>query len=261
MGYSQAERLELSQKAEAARKVMRDVHAEAGANELTEEQNTRYEAAKAEVRSVRAAIARMDEQDRFDAEFAAEQRATSPDNMRPLDQVGAMVNDGGQVEDRMVAAGREFLRKQSHSIAAWGDTAADVVDAADDWTDAECIAASPHYRDAFWRLHAGDTSGAHLVHKISADLQVDNDTQAGIFVAPMQFTAGILKARDQRNVLARDARRISVRNARALGVRKRTSKASTFTWGSELAEPSTDTSLAYGGKELTPHDWSAEARI
>ena len=72
MGYSQAERLELSQKAEAARKVMRDVHAEAGANELTEAQQTRYDNAKAEVRSVRAAISRMDEQDRLDAEFAAE---------------------------------------------------------------------------------------------------------------------------------------------------------------------------------------------
>lgn len=97
---------------------------------------------------------------------------------------------------------------------------------------------------------------AHQVRLEERDLSVSSDTQAGYLVPPEQFVMELLKNLDDQTLIRGLARTFQVPMAKSLGVPKRTSKASTWVWGTEIATPSKDTTLAFGKRELHPKNAS-----
>lgn len=84
-------------------------------------------------------------------------------------------------------------------------------------------------------------------------LAQDNPTQAGYLVAPQQFVGQVIG--DLNNVTF--MRQISnvlpaLEGAQSLGYPKRTSRMSTFAWGTEIQAPTADTALAFGKREFKP---------
>src|SRR5690606_310022 len=97
--------------------------------------------------------------------------------------------------------------------------------------------------------------------KPSAALQSDNAEQAGYLLASEQFAAGILKEVDDLVFVRQRAKIHTVPQAESLGIRKRTSKANTFDWSSELQVSAEDESLKYGKKVLHPHHLTGRIRV
>lgn len=110
---------------------------------------------------------------------------------------------------------------------------------------------SADYRDAFAAYLRGGRDNISA-EQFSA-LQSDDATQAGYLLASEQLAAGILKEVDDLLFIRRYAKIHTVLEADSLGIRKRTAKASTFGWSSELQVSTEDSTLAYGKKVLTPH--------
>lgn len=116
------------------------------------------------------------------------------------------------------------------------------------------------YREVFGQYLLGEAGRDALIARANQirlehrDLQVDNETQAGALVPPQMFVAELIKNLDDETYLRQWARGFTIANAQSLGAPKRTAKASTWTWGSELADPTAtrDTTLAFGTRELYP---------
>lgn len=84
-------------------------------------------------------------------------------------------------------------------------------------------------------------------------LQQDNPSQAGYLVAPQQYVAQIIE--DLNNIMV--IRQMSnvlppLSGAQSLGFPKRTTRMSTFAWGTEIQAPTADTALAFGKREFKP---------
>jgi HK97 family phage major capsid protein len=92
-----------------------------------------------------------------------------------------------------------------------------------------------------------------LSHEEFAALRSDDAAQAGYLVASEQFASELLKAVDDLVFVRSYARIHTLREADSLGIRKRTAKAATFGWSSELSVSTDDSTLAFGKKTLTPH--------
>lgn len=116
---------------------------------------------------------------------------------------------------------------------------------------------SAQYQDAFNRA----LTGRNLTGEEYAALQSDNADQAGYLLAPVQFSSELLKAVDDECLIRQYANITTVAEADSLGIRKRTTKASTFGWSSELAVSTDDSSLAYGLKVLTPHPATGAVKV
>lgn len=86
-----------------------------------------------------------------------------------------------------------------------------------------------------------------------AALQSDDFEQAGYLLAPEQMAAGILKEVDDICFVRKYAKIHTVLEASTLGIRRRTARASTFNWSTELVVSAGDSALRYGKKVLTPH--------
>lgn len=115
------------------------------------------------------------------------------------------------------------------------------------------------YRNAFSK---GLRSGANgLVPEELAALRSDDADQAGYLVASEQFAAELLKGVDDINFVRQYATIHTVREADSLGIRKRTAKAATFDWSSELSISTEDSTLAYGKKVLTPHHLTGMIKV
>lgn len=113
------------------------------------------------------------------------------------------------------------------------------------------------YRDSFARaLRGGRMSSDEF-----AALQSDNSEQAGYLVASEQFAAGLLQEVDDLLFIRQHATVHTVREADSLGIRKRTSRANTFGWTSELELSDEDNSLKFGKKVLTPHHLTGEIKV
>jgi HK97 family phage major capsid protein len=125
---------------------------------------------------------------------------------------------------------------------------------------AKSVRDTPEYREVFSQYCAGEASREYLherarqIRAEQRDLQVDNYTQAGALVPPVQFVNELLKDLDDAVLIRGLARKFTVPTAISLGVVKRTAKASTWGWGQELTDPTAtkDTTLAFGGRELHP---------
>ena len=118
---------------------------------------------------------------------------------------------------------------------------------------------STAYRQAFSNYLAKGEKG--LSAERFAALQSDSAEAAGYMVVSEQFAAGLLKELDNLLSVRRYARVHTVREADSLGIRKRTSRANSFSYSTELALPTVDTSLKYGKKVLRPHPMVGEIKI
>lgn len=107
------------------------------------------------------------------------------------------------------------------------------------------------YRSAFAKYLKEGARG--LSPDQHAALRSDDADQAGYLVASEQFATEVLKDVDDLLFVRRYARTYQVREADTLGIRKRSAKASTFAWSSELAVSTDDSTLVFGKKVLTPH--------
>lgn len=115
------------------------------------------------------------------------------------------------------------------------------------------------YRDAFNKALRGGANGLSMDEM--AALRSDDADQAGYLVASEQFASELLKGVDDVNFVRQYATIHTVREADSLGIRKRTAKANTFDWSSELAVSTEDTTLAYGKKVLTPHHLTGMIKV
>ena len=92
-------------------------------------------------------------------------------------------------------------------------------------------------------------------------LQVQSPTQAGFIVAPQDFRGEIIKDLDNLLFMRQFSKMHTLENAQSLGFPKRTARASTFAWGTEIATASADSSLAYGKREFKPQYGSGLIKV
>jgi HK97 family phage major capsid protein len=92
-------------------------------------------------------------------------------------------------------------------------------------------------------------------------LQMTNPTQAGFIVSPQEFSAEIIKDLDNILFMRQLATKKVLTGAHSLGFPKRTARASTFAWGTEIAAPTEDSALAYGKKEFKPNPGTGLIKI
>lgn len=115
------------------------------------------------------------------------------------------------------------------------------------------------YRESFARALRQGASA--LSAEEFATLQSSDAERAGYLVASEQFAAGLLQEVDDLVFVRQHATVHTVREADTLGIRKRTSRANTFDWTSELEVADEDASLKFGKKVLTPHNLTGEIRV
>lgn len=92
-------------------------------------------------------------------------------------------------------------------------------------------------------------------------LQSDLDTGGGYMVTPEQMATDIIKDVDDLLYIRQWARTETLPQAKSLGILRRTTKISTFAWGSEIGAPTEDTALAYGKRVLEPHYMSGLIKV
>lgn len=115
---------------------------------------------------------------------------------------------------------------------------------------------TPEYREAFRGYLLGEKSTKEL-----RALQVDSDTAGGYITAEEQFVNEMIKDLDDDVLIRGLARKFTVLKAQSLGAPKRTTKMSTFAWGTEISTPSADSSLAFGKRALHPHPATGEILV
>lgn len=108
--------------------------------------------------------------------------------------------------------------------------------------------AGPTYAAAF---RAGLRHGP-LSNEFRA-LQADVDTAGGYLVTPLQFVNGLIKAMDNMTFIRQFSTVHPVLNAESLGCPTLDTDPAAPTWTGEISEPSEDSSMAFGRRELTPH--------
>lgn len=224
------ERAELIGKA----RQINDTHCDADGH-LPAEHQEQYDKAMADAQVKADAIKRLRDLDSADASLQAIVDAGgSPPNP------GAIAKGGdGASEFILIRSGRDDKGEPRYEKVSVGQRGQD------------------GYRKAF----ASALAGGKLSDEQFAALRSDDAEQAGYLVASEQLAAGILKAVDDMVFVRRLAKVHTVREADTLGIRKRTSKANTFDWTSELNLADEDTSLAYGKKILTPRHLTGEIKV
>jgi len=84
-------------------------------------------------------------------------------------------------------------------------------------------------------------------------IQQDNPTQAGYLVAPQKFVGEVIQAKKDLLFMRQISKVLPpLSGAQSLGFPKRTTRMSTFAWGTEISAPSADSSLAFGKREFIP---------
>lgn len=93
-------------------------------------------------------------------------------------------------------------------------------------------------------------------------LQKDNPTQAGYLIAPQVFVGELIKELNDIMFIRQLSNVLPVLDgAHSLGYPKRTVRASTFAWGTELSTPSADASLTFGKREFKPKPAAGEILV
>ena len=84
-------------------------------------------------------------------------------------------------------------------------------------------------------------------------LQQDNPSQAGYLVAPQQFMTELIQEKNNLTFMRQVSRVLpTLSKAQSMGFPKRTTRMSTFAWGTEIQAPTPDTALAFGKREFIP---------
>lgn len=118
------------------------------------------------------------------------------------------------------------------------------------------------YRDAFNRYLDGSMTAEDRAVLESRDgLTSGSQTQAGYMVMSEAMSADLLKNVDDILWMRKLATIERLVEARSLGTLRRTAKASTWAWSSELGTPTVDTALAYGKRSLEPHYATGEIKV
>ena len=109
---------------------------------------------------------------------------------------------------------------------------------------------------------------AHLLHgsaqtaQIYAALQQDNPTQAGYLIAPEEFRNELIQEVASATFMRQKARVLPpIKNAQSLGFPTRTAGMAAWAWGTELSEPTDDTTLAYGKREFKPNPGASGIKV
>ena len=91
-------------------------------------------------------------------------------------------------------------------------------------------------------------------------LQADFDEQGGFLYAPMQFRNELIQRVDDMTYLRQWGRVITLEGADGIGVPTLETDPSDPEWTSELGEPSLDTALNFGNRQLHPHPLRKEIK-
>lgn len=93
-------------------------------------------------------------------------------------------------------------------------------------------------------------------------LAQDNPTQAGYLVAPEKFVNELIKGLDNSLFVRQKAKVLPpLQGAQSLGYPTRTARMGAAVWGTEIAAPTADTTLAFGKREFKPNPATAEILI
>ena len=111
-------------------------------------------------------------------------------------------------------------------------------------------------------FHDYIVTGSAESYKIYNALQQDNPTQAGYLVAPEQFVNTLIKTLDNAMFIRQKANVLPpLKGAQSLGYPTRTARMGAAVWGTEIAAPTADTSLAFGKREFKTNPATAEILI
>lgn len=125
-----------------------------------------------------------------------------------------------------------------------GRTSAPIIEARSQARGERRAHATPEYRKAFNRfLMTGETR----------DMTVATQTSGGYLLAPVQLTEDVVKQVDNLVFIRKLARVYKCDQAQATGVRQMTARVGDATWTTEIGTVSSDTSLAFGLRDLTPN--------
>ncbi len=106
------------------------------------------------------------------------------------------------------------------------------------------------------------TSGSKQSFEVYNALSQDNPTQAGYLVPPEQFVMELIKELADNTFMRQKARVLPpLKGAQSLGYPTRTAAMSSFAWGTEIAAPTADSTLAYGKREFKPNAATSEILI
>lgn len=86
------------------------------------------------------------------------------------------------------------------------------------------------------------------------DLQADSDTAGGYTIPDMQFLTELLQQVTDQTFVRQRARTFPLTEAASLGVPYLSARMSSFQWGTELQVATKDATMAFGRRELMPHD-------
>jgi HK97 family phage major capsid protein len=114
-------------------------------------------------------------------------------------------------------------------------------------------------RQAFNRFLAGGVQALSDTER--RDLQADSDTAGGTLIPDVQFVNELIKAVDDATVMRGICRVEPVMGADSLGVPTMSARAGDATWGTELQVATADTTLAFGGRELKPRDYTIYLKV
>jgi len=152
-----------------------------------------------------------------------------------------MEADFDRIENQIIAEERQLSRER-----ALGET-----------QNPADPAAAPNARLDAFRNHLM-TGTAQTLSAYNA-LSMDNPTQAGYLIAPEQFVSELIKGIDDMTFIRKKAKVLpALKGAHSLGYPTRTARMGAAVWGTELADPSPDTTLAFGKKEFKPNPATAE---
>jgi HK97 family phage major capsid protein len=116
---------------------------------------------------------------------------------------------------------------------------------------------TPEYRAAFTQY----LKSGYVSPEIRGALQADNATGGGYLIAPEQFAAGLIKAVDDLVEIRKLATKISVPTAASLGAVSLDTGLNDFDWTPEIKAVAEDTSIAFGKRELHPHQLSKLVKV
>lgn len=234
-----------------------------------------------EIRDLRRQRRELGEQVRaIYAQCREEEREPTADEDQRID---AMLDDGEQLRERIHQMERadglleDLDQPEGRATPSPSPLADDAEDAAEELEDRQDVELeevgngprdTPEYRRLYrqFLMATGSAQAMQIAHRAHEyriehrDLQTDDDEQAGYLVPPEQMVMEIIQALDDEVMLRDLARTFTVRQARSLGAPKRTAKASTWSWGSEIEKPTADTSLKFGKRNLHPHYASGEIK-
>jgi HK97 family phage major capsid protein len=118
--------------------------------------------------------------------------------------------------------------------------------------------ATDEYREAFGEYLRNGRADRDI---LTRGQTVQAQQEGGYLQVPMQFIAELLADVDDAVVMRGLARVLPPISATSVGAPRRTAKLSSAAWGTELSEPTTDTSLKFGLREIAPHYMTMGAEI